>query len=159
MVMEGHCGYIYENFVPSEGAVSVEIVDGGGSKDIRAVAKHVTADGLETREKKPHRAGLSMTKNVRTLNIDFAKTNVEKKGERSNTKRRKNKNCTKYRSCLYYRPTLRKWKKTVELLQKRIEFTKMWNWFKSLLLFTKNLRITTKRTMHNAFCTEDRTVI
>ena len=62
--MEGHCGYIYEHLVPCEGAISVEVVDGSGSKDIRTVEKHVTADGLEIREKKPRRAGLSMTKNA-----------------------------------------------------------------------------------------------
>ena len=157
--MEGHCGYIYEHLAPSEGAVSDEVVDGGGSKDIRTEVKHVTADGLEIREKKPRRACLSVTENaVRMREMRKGSEYRSRENERRK-ERRKNKNCAKYRACLYYRPTLMNWKKTVELLQKRIEFTKMWNWFKSLLLFTKNLRSSTRRTMHNAFCTEVRTVI
>ena len=92
--MEDNCGYVYEHLVPAEGAVAVEVVDGGVSKDIRTVVKHVTEDGKQIREKKPRRAGLSMTKNAApiakfawTLNIDVVKMNVEKKG--------KTKNCAK----------------------------------------------------------------
>ena len=50
--------------IPGEGAVAVEVVDGGVSKDIRTVVKHVTADGKEIRGKKLRRTGLSMNENV-----------------------------------------------------------------------------------------------
>ena len=121
---------------------------------------------MDIREKKPRRAGLSMAKNMvrmREMRKDpeyRPRQNERRKESRKiEHQKKKEKKPAKYRTCLFYHPVLIKWKKTVELLQKRIEFTKMWNWFNSLLLFTKNLRNTTRRTMHNAFCTEDRTVI
>ena len=51
-------------FFLDEGAVAVEGVDGGVTKDIRMVVRHVAGDGEKIREKKPRLGGLSMTKNA-----------------------------------------------------------------------------------------------
>ena len=121
-------------------------MDGGGSKDIRTLVNHVTAYGLKIREKKPLRAGMSMTKNavlMREMRKDpeYRRPENERRKERRKVEYEKEKE-QKLREI----PVLsilssyaNEVEKTVELLRKCIKFTKMWNWFKSLLLLTKNL--------------------
>ena len=129
-MIEDNCGYVYEHLVPSEGAVSVEVVHGGVSKDIRTVVKHITGDGKVTREKEPHRSGLSMTNRavcMREMRKDLGhrrrKRERRKERRKFEYKREKEQKLRKIpgRSIL----SSYVWRKTSELLQKCIKFAKM----------------------------------
>ncbi len=56
--------YIYDHFIPEEGAFAVRLFDDGVKATTKAVVKHVTGDSIVTKEKKKKSAGPSMSKSA-----------------------------------------------------------------------------------------------